>query len=300
MTRNNIPILFDTDIGSDIDDALALAYLLRQPRCELLGITTVTGEPTVRAQLADAICQALGRDDIPIHSGKAEPILGRQPQPDVPQRTALAHWPHRESFAPNTAIDFLRHTIRSRPGEITLVSVGALTNIGLLFAIDPEIPRLLNQHVMMAGVYQTRLPRYGLAETNAKNDPHAAAIVFAAHVPKTYCIGLDVTTQCRMDAAHCRQFLSKGPLTIILEMAEVWFAQARPEITFHDPLAAASVFEPQLCTFQPGRVEIELESERSGGMTLFDPAAEEKPHRVAVDIQPAAFFKHYFQTVESS
>ena len=70
-----IPVLLDTDIGSDIDDAVALAYLLKQPRCDLLGVTTVTGEPTKRAMLADAICQAAGRTDIPIHVGTEAPLL---------------------------------------------------------------------------------------------------------------------------------------------------------------------------------------------------------------------------------
>ena len=157
MTDNRIPILFDTDIGSDVDDAVTLAYLLKQPRCELLGVTTVTGDPIVRAQLADAVCQAIGRREVLIRSGTAKPLLAPPQQPDVPQKTVLARWPHREVFAPNVAVDFLRQTIRSRPGEVTLLSVGALTNVALLFALDPEIPSLLKQYVMMGGVYVKRL-----------------------------------------------------------------------------------------------------------------------------------------------
>lgn len=73
--HNALPLLLDTDIGTDIDDAVALAYLLRQPRCELLGITTVTGEADKRAALADAVCRAAGRTDIPIHVGTQMPLL---------------------------------------------------------------------------------------------------------------------------------------------------------------------------------------------------------------------------------
>ena len=69
----------------------------------------------------------------------------------------MSRYPHCEGFAPNVAVDFLRQTIRSRPGEITLLSVGPLTNIGLLFALDPEIPELLKQYVMMGGVYHVLL-----------------------------------------------------------------------------------------------------------------------------------------------
>lgn len=65
-------ILLDTDIGSDIDDSIALTYLLCQPACELVGITTVSGEPEKRAQLASAICRAAGKK-IPIFAGTGEP-----------------------------------------------------------------------------------------------------------------------------------------------------------------------------------------------------------------------------------
>jgi purine nucleosidase len=297
MSNARIPVLFDTDIGSDIDDAVALAYLLTQPRCELLGVTTVTGEPLVRAQLADAMCQAFGRKEVPVYAGAGTPLLVAQQQKEAPQKSVLGKWPHRDKFAPNMAIDFLRQTIRSRPGEITLLSVGPLTNIGLLFALDPELPRLLKQYVMMGGVYRTWLEHYGLAEWNAKGDPHATAITFAANAPQTRCIGLDVTTQCRLPAEECRRRFSKGPLKIVGEMAEVWFRNTQ-QITFHDPLAAAVVFEPSLCEYQSGHVEVQLDSQRLRGMTLFNAHTEMKPHQVAVNVKPEAFFEHYFRIVE--
>jgi len=297
---NKIPVLLDTDIGSDIDDAVALAYLLRQPRCELLGVTTVTGKPQVRAQLVDAVCRAFDRREVPIFSGAAEPILNPQPQTDVPQESVLPGYEHRDvnAFAPNAAVDFLRETIRSRPGEITLLSVGPLTNVGLLYALDPEIPRLLKRHVMMAGLYGGRLPHYGLTEWNAKGDPHATAVVFRAKTTELLCVGLDVTTRCQMPADECRKRFSQGALKIVGEMAEEWFKK-RPSITFHDPLAAAAIFEPTLLTYDPGRVNVELQSESLKGLTDFDRHAEHKPHHVAVAVQPDAFFKHYFDVVSA-
>jgi purine nucleosidase len=290
---DTLPILLDTDIGSDIDDAITLAYLLAQPRCELLGVTTVTGEPQVRAQLADAVCRAFGRGEVPIHSGAGTPLLVPQMQPEAPQKSVLPRYTHREHFAANTAIDFLRETIRSRPGEITLLSVGALTNVGLLFAVDPEIPRLLKRYVMMGGVYVSRPPGYGIKEWNIMTDPHAAAIVFGANAPGTRCFGLDVTTQCRMPIDECRRRFNRGRLEILGEMAEVWF-RSRPYITFHDPLAAAAVFEPDLCKYQAGLVEIELHSPRLIGYTDFRTETAAKPHEVAVSVDPDAFFEHYF------
>jgi len=295
---DTLPILLDTDIGTNIVDALALAYLLAQPRCELLGVTTVTGEPQVRAQLADAICRAFGRSDVPVHSGASTPMLVPQMQLDAPQKSVLSRYPHREYFAADAAIDFLRATIRSRPGEITLVSVGPLTNVGLLFAVDPEIPRLLKRHVIMGGVYVSRPAGYGVRERNIMTDPHAAAIVFRANPPGLRCLGLDVTTQCRMPVDECRRRSSHGRLSILREMADVW-SRDHPYITFHDPLAAAAVFEPGLCQYQAGLVEVELHSPRLMGYTDFRTEAAAKPHEIAIRVDPDAFFEHYFGTLES-
>lgn len=297
MSDEKIPVLLDTDIGSDIDDALALAYLLNQPRCELLGVTTVTGEPEVRAQLVDAIGQTFGRTDVPIHSGAADPLLVPQEQGEVPQNKALTNWPHRDDFELNTAVDFLRETIHSRPGEITLLSIGPLTNIGLLFAVDPEIPKLLKRHVMMGGVYFGELPRYGRAEWNTRGDPHATAIVFARGVSDMRCVGLDVTCRCKLSADECHRRLNEGPLKIVGEMAEVWF-EGRSDIIFHDPLAAACIFEPELVSFQAGLVEVDLQGDQPKGLTNFDAQAECKPHQVAVEVKPEAFFEHYFKVIE--
>ncbi len=295
---DTLPLIFDTDIGSDIDDAVALAYLLRQPRCELLGITTVTGEPDKRAALASAIVQLAGRGDVPIHAGLAAPLLAAPLQPQAAQAEVLAARAHR-AFGPRpTAVDFLRETIRARPGEITLLATGPFTNLAVLFALDPELPTLLHQLVVMGGVYYTRGYDGTNAEWNIRNDPHAAAIVFNAPVPRLVAVGLDVTMQCRMPSEEVRQrFTQAGPpLDLVLEMAEVWFRHTS-QITFHDPLAAALIFEPSLCTLERQRVEVELISPRGQGQTFFDSDTPQKPHEIATHVDADAFFAHYFATV---
>lgn len=290
--NERVPVLFDTDIGSDIDDAVALAYLLREPRCELLGITTVSGEPQVRASLADALCQASGRADIAIHGGSGDPFLVPQRQPHAPQKTVLDRWPHRRDFAPGTAVPFMQQLIRSRPGEITLLAVGPLTNVALLFAMDPEIPSLLKRLVLMAGVYTTTISGAPRAEWNVLLDPHAAARVFQSPVPETVAYGLDVTMRCALDAAECRRRFQGPVLSVVAEMAEVWF-QRRPTIVFHDPLAAAALFEPELCTYEAGRVEVELGSPRTAGITHWEPHPD-GPHRIALGVDAERFFARYF------
>lgn len=288
---NTVPILLDTDIGSDIDDAVALAYLLRQSRCELLGITTVSGEPEKRAMLADAVCQAAGRSDVPIHVGAAPPLLIAPLQPQAPQAETLGdRLPHRTFDNVPTAVAFLRETIRARPGEITLLTIGPLTNIALLFALDPQIPSLLKQLVMMGGWFFDR-PQ---PEWNIRCDPHAAAMVFAASVPSVTAVGIDVTSRCTLPADECRRRFEAagGPLATVGAMAEVWFRHAS-HITFHDPLAAALIFEPGLCGTEPHRVRVELVSPALTGQTLLV-GGDSKPHQLAATVDRDEFFSHYF------
>ena len=131
-------VLLDTDIGNDIDDALALAYLLMEPECELLGVTTVSGQPETRARMVNAICRAAGKPEIPVYAGLAGPLLGRQKQPVARQAECLCNWAHSLQRHERDAISFLRETVRANPGEVTLLGVGPLTNLAVLFAIDPE------------------------------------------------------------------------------------------------------------------------------------------------------------------
>jgi purine nucleosidase len=289
-------LLLDTDIGSDIDDAVCLAYLLAQPKCELLGITTVSGEPVQRAMLASALCQVVGRQ-VPIFPGAEAPLLGRQRQPRVPQASALARWAHEERFPRGQAVEFLRQTIRAHPGEITLLAIGPMTNIALLFAIDPDLPTLLKSLVLMCGVFTQRLPGVGPLEWNAICDPHAAAMVYRASVPRHRSIGLDVTCQVTRAADLVRATFQADLLKPVLDFAEVWF-QGRDTITFHDPLAAATIFDDEICGFETGVVDVELERAELLGMTAWEPGGEEARHEVALEVNQARFFEHYFSVFE--
>ncbi len=283
-----IPVLLDTDIGSDIDDAVCLAYLLAQPRCELLGITTVSGQPLKRAMLADAICRAAGRSNVPVHSGCSQPVLHTQRQPEAPQAEVLGHWQHREDFAPSAAVEFLRQMIRSRPGELTLLTIGPTTNAGLLCALDPEAVSLLKRIVMMAGQFFTG----GLKEWNIVCDPYAAQMVFSSPAPEIVAYGLDVTRQCQLSADECRQRMQGKSFEVVQNMAEVWFRR-QEKITFHDPLAAVCIFEPDICSYEDGMVVVDLEPGENFGRTLFEPK-KGGVHRVASQVDSDRFFEHYF------
>lgn len=288
-------ILLDTDIGSDIDDAVCLAYLLARPDCDLLGITTVSGEPAVRAMLASALCKAAGKQ-VPIYPGAELPLLIAPHQPRAPQGAMLERWPHETSFAQGEAIEFLRRTIRASPGEVTLLAIGPMTNVALLFAADPEAARMLKSLVLMCGVFTNRLPNVGPREWNALCDPHAAAIVYRAPVATHRSVGLDVTCQVAMPADEVRRRFAAPMLAPVLDFADVWFRHS-DHITFHDPLAAATIFDDKICDFRRGTVDVELASERLGGVTYWSPADAAPRHEVALAVDAPRFFDHYFATL---
>lgn len=285
-------VLFDTDIGTDIDDAVCLAYLLAQSACELLGITTVSGEANKRAMLASALCRAAGRD-VPIYPGAEEPLLIPQRQPRAQQADALSDWPHSSRFPQGEAVEFLRQTVRAHPGEVTLLAVGPLTNLGLLFRTDPEIPLLLKSLVLMCGQFFERATGRGPVEWNSSCDPHAAAIVYgsAAAVHRSH--GLDVTQQVRMSAKEVRKRFQAPLLQPVAAFAEVFF-QRRNDITFHDPLAAATIFDDRICTFATGSVDVELESRQLAGFMHWRADTAAGRHQVADSVDAELFFAHYF------
>lgn len=284
-------ILLDTDIGSDIDDAICLAYLLAQPECELLGITTVTGEVEKRAMLASVLCKVAGKD-IPIFPGAAQPLFTPIKQAQAPQATSLARWEHQTSFPRGEAIEFLRQTIRKHPGEITLLTIGPLTNIALLFAVDPEIPALLKGLVMMCGIFFIWGP--GACEWNALNDPYATALVYRTTVKTHRSIGLDVTSKVQMSAEHFRKRCMPMPLLQpVVDFAGEWFKH-QSNVTFHDPLAAATLFDERICRFTPGYVEVEHVSPMLEGLTRWNKASKYPKHEIATEVDSERFFTHYF------
>ena len=290
---NSHKIWLDTDIGSDIDDALALALLLSRPDCELLGLSTVTEVDAARAKLASVLCRVAGKS-VPIFPGTRHSFLAEAPQKEVPQRIALDKWPHDYEFpAPAfAAIEAMRAAIRAHPGEVTLLGIGPMTNIALLFAVDPEIAGLLKQLVLMCGTFVTFSSQNG-REWNALNDPHATAMVYNAPVERHISLGLDVTEKATMKRDEFERRLSEsifGPP--IMDMAAAWFNHSST-VTFHDPLAAAVIFEPDLCEYKSGQIRVETASEMLQGLTLWN-AETNGPKQVALEVDADRFFQSYF------
>ncbi|NLL11802.1 MAG: nucleoside hydrolase [Fibrobacter sp.] len=296
MTK--VKLLLDTDIGSDIDDALTLCYLLSNPGCELMGITTVTGESEKRAELAHQICMESGHY-LPIFPGASEPLQGTQRQPIAQLATDLRTNRFGSSSSPDGAIDFLHKTIIGNPGEITLLSIGPLTNIALLFTRYPETAGLLKQLVLMCGVFHYELP--GLqdmeSEWNASVDPAASSIVYKSMVPVHRSVGLDVTCQLVIRKEIAKKCFDVESLSAILPLIDRFTYHNC--ITFHDPLAAVSVFEQNVCRFVKGMVTVNGVSDDMPGKTFWK-AQKPHLHEVASEVDAPLFFHHFFETLGCS
>lgn len=290
-----IKVLLDTDIGSDIDDAVCLAYLLAQPRCELLGITTVTGEAERRARMASALCRVAGKS-IPIFPGEESPLQGEQRQPVAQQAEALARWPHDEGFRFGEATGFLRDTIRQHPGEVVLLTIGPLTNVARLFQEAPDTAGLLKGLVMMGGRFAAPIRGAAHAEWNIRCDARAAALVYATPVRVHRSVGLDVTMRVQMAADEARRRFQAPLLRPVLDFAEIWFRR-EPQVTFHDPLAATVLFRENLCRFERGQVRVTTDAGDDEGLTAWRADAA-GPHEAALDVDADGFFQEYFGVFE--
>ena len=284
-------VLLDTDIGTDIDDAICLTYLLANPDCDLLGITTVTGEPEKRAMLASSLCILAGKD-IPIYPGTAEPLIIEQQQKNAQQAKLLENWSHKKSFPKGEAIEFMRQTIRKNPGDVILLTIGPLTNVGLLFKVDEEIPSLLKGLVMMCGYFEHKIHGWSKLEWNAKGDYHATNIVYKAQIKLHRSIGIDVTSQLTMNSDEFKQRFSKDIFKPLHDYAQHWYDYSHT-VTFHDPLAAAAIFNEEICNYQRGYISIELIDTESAGITKWQ-HDDNGRHEIATDVNKNKFFEEYF------
>jgi purine nucleosidase/pyrimidine-specific ribonucleoside hydrolase len=263
-----VPIVFDTDIGDDIDDALALALALQSPELDVKAITTVIDRSEQRSRLVWKELGLFGRQDIPIGTGADEPLLdpvrgGRHAQFDVLTAADVVPGP------PRRAVDLIVRTLLDSPRKITLVPVGPLTNIALALKTEPRIKEKIERIVLMGGAYYTQQPEY-----NIYRDRIASEIVFRSGVPITG-VGLDVTTRCKLKAEDIERLKAAGhpSAAFLVRLIELWReTQGNRYPTLHDPLAMAVAAQPSLVETQLGRVQVETASPMLYGLTLFTPA----------------------------
>jgi inosine-uridine nucleoside N-ribohydrolase len=261
-----IPVIFDTDIGDDIDDALALALALQSPELDVRAVTTVIDDVESRTRLAWKELGLFGRRDIPLATGAPEPLLDPVRNSRSRQYEALTPSDDFPSAARKSASQLIIETLMSSREKLTVVPVGPLTNIALALKTEPRIKSKIDRIVLMGGAFFP--PR---AEYNIYRDRIAAEIVFRSGVPVT-AVGLDVTEKCKLQGAGLDRLRSaKNPASqFLVRLIELWQnGRSEQYPTLHDPLAVASTLRAGLIETQLGQVEVETASPLTFGTTVF-------------------------------
>jgi inosine-uridine nucleoside N-ribohydrolase len=305
-----IPMILDCDPGHD--DAIALLLAVASPEVELVGVTTVAGNQTVDKTTNNAlrILELVGRTDIPVYRGADRPFIRKQDVavhvhgetgldgPDLPQPTTRERDEH--------AVDFIAREIRARDGRITLVPTGPLTNIGLLFALDPDARP---ERIVLMGGAIGEGNRTPAAEFNIWADPEAAQRVFLEGLDTTM-VGLDVTHRALITDEHTERMRAAGRVgTVVAELMDFYsrFHKKRyPDLggaPMHDPVCVAHLIDPSLMTVRDALIDVDCSGGPSWGRTNVDVRRREHfgaPNaKVGVDIDGARFAELIVERISS-
>jgi len=304
-------IILDTDPG--IDDALALMLALASPEVRIEAVTTVSGNVYVdfTTRNALALLELLGRGDIPVARGSAWPLLRK------PVDAAFVHGDNglggvelpepRIKAVGKHAVDVIIETILSAPGEISLVPIGPLTNIALAARREPAIIQQVREVVIMGGALLVPGNDTPTSEFNIFADPHAAHIVLHAGWPVRL-VALDVTMQTPMQREQVDTLVRSGSpvMRVIKQMLDYYFDVFAPAygvtaFHMHDPLCLAAAFRPELLSWKPMYVDVELQGSLTMGETVayFGRPNTPPPNVLAaVGVDTKQFIQLFMQRIE--
>jgi inosine-uridine nucleoside N-ribohydrolase len=279
-----VPVLLDTDIGGDIDDAFAVALILHSPELNLRAVTTVSGDTEARARLAAKMLWVDGRRNIPVAAGVPGGKL------DIAQ-TRWADGFTSPSLLKDPAVELMRSTIDHEQGKLVLMAIGPLTNVAALLQKYPEEKRKIREIVLMGGsIARGYYPNSGpTPEYNIAADAPAAQAVFTSGVP-ILMAPLDVTARLQLEEPQRQTiFAKKTPLADALEaLYKLW---GQPTPTLHDPMAIGLFLDPQLCATKHLAIQVDAK-----GMTRIEEGKAANAE-VAVDTDPARFIAFYVHRV---
>ena len=280
-----IKVILDTDIGDDIDDAWALAFVIAHRNFDPLGITVAHGNTPARGKMACKMLHLTGRSNIPV-------FVGRQTE----QKEYSYQFTWAEDFtgkrpAARKAADFIIETVRRHPGQVTLIAVGPLQNIADALRKEPQLGKLVKRVVLMSGcVYGTAEKQAPIAEYNVYSSVADSQLVYGAGLPLTI-VPLDSTTHVKLSDAE-RDKLQKysSPLTFALEaLYRLWLEKPQSRMTLHDQLAVAETAAPTKFFGKMETLPIWVDDR---GFTRVD-SQKGKPVAVCLEPKRDAFMQYY-------
>lgn len=267
-------IILDTDIGTDVDDVMAVALAALSPEVKVEGITTVYGDVDLRSRMVVKVLKMLGREDIPVMAGVRDVLLrnreiwwlGHEGEGLLTEEDKELQYDSRH------AVDFIIETVMNNPGEITLIAIGPFTNLAIALAREPRIAQAVKQIIVMGG--SARLGMNGAelepSDHNVSRDPESAALVFRSGAPIVMC-GYDVTRQVLIREPHIRR-LEESPDELnqaMGRMIRIWLKYWKRDYTaMNDPLCVALAFDPTLCKGLMMDVDVEYDHRHPTGRTI--------------------------------
>jgi len=265
QTATRQKVIFDCDLGDDIDDAFALALLLtNQDKLDILGITTCYGRTDDRARVALKMLHETGQDKIPV-------VLGR----NTSASSERANW-YAEQFywakgfeklqpSKQSAADFILENLKKYPNEVVIISVGPVTNMADVLQKDPNSLKLAKKIYAMFGSFYVSYGGYPTPETewNVKCDIEAAKKFVNSGADIVYA-GLDITAFVKLDKAKRDILLMRqSPLTNAISGLYVLWGNETP--TLFDPVAIGMLLYPEL--FKTKKVHVSVDDK---GFTKVD------------------------------
>ena len=277
-------VIYDTDPG--VDDAIALYFALAHPHIELLGMTTTFGNVSVDQAATNALyLTSLTGHNVPVTRGVRVPWVKRgEPPPDfIHGADGLGNLPSRQpctrTIDPRSSAQFIVDTARAQPGEVPLVAVGPLGNLSLALQLEPELPKLVREVIVMGGTVVEPGNVSPVAEANIWNDPHAADRVFGAGWKLTM-VGLDVTHQVVTELplferiAQHHQHIATDTLLHAVAFYCTFYSglhkhmSATPGCYAHDLLAFIYLVRPDLFQTESGAIRVATEGIAQGQTML--------------------------------
>jgi inosine-uridine nucleoside N-ribohydrolase len=313
-------IILDTDPamgskGGDPEDSFALLLALNSPEVEVVGVSVVQGNVPVDHGYSNALhlMELVGRQDVPVVAGVESPMSSsRSKQIEwLGRRGELPRLVPRREPAPGdpSAVDFMIQTVLENPGEITLVTIGPLSNVATALVRAPEMAEKVAGLVAMAGAATVPGNVTPAAEFNVWADPEAADIVFRAGMPLTM-VGLDVCEQTHL-ALEAIQRVGQGqsPLArFVAEAVTPWMefrqrTSGEADLHLYDSLAVGAAFRPEFLRLEDGCVAIETQGRLTQGETvtyrglLLQVSRREPNARVALDVDAEGFEAFFCERV---
>lgn len=285
--RQVMPIILDADTG--IDDSVAILYALKSDEIRVEGICTGFGNTDVEQATDNTLRLIRLADpgyDVPVAVGAAKPLAREWDGPVVHVHGSNgigdAVLPASDQRAlEETAADFIVRLANERPGELTLVTLGRLTNLAIALEKDPSVCRKLQRVVMMGGTVAAPGNVTPVCEANFSGDPEAAARVFASDCDLT-AVGLDVTLKTRLTARDLERLSRVAPkrnqlIVDYLQTALDYYFSFYQKVDHlieacpvHDPLALLIAIDPSLATTRTLHAAIECGGEHTAGMVVTD------------------------------